>query len=305
MKTSFPLTIMPPTSEMIKRREATCSYHRMPIGYGPFPGPRQTWEGVTRLGTKAWTDTKRQGSTITFKSPKAFLETLLPHESFSFQTPGDEVYCSWAVLDLANLGWLEGRGYKTFGLYIHDVTCKGETETIVGDYLSVLYEDFSDPITSGREELGTAKIFCDIDETTTDSEYTVKLGWQGFNFCTMIIKDLTQVNINAEKPKTSYQPSQGILHYKYIPATGRPGFADCEYPCVTPFPPPAVGVTEKVVVGSSTSSSIKFDAAGWHELPTMHHIVAAFEKIKVLEIIDARITWVRGSGDLSNQRAVH
>ncbi len=290
-------------SEMIKKREATGAYHRMPIGYGPFPGPRQTWEGTTRLGTAAWSETRRQGSNFTFKTPKAYIETLLPHESFYFDTPGDEVYCTWSVLDLANLGWLEGRGYKTFGLYIHDVVCKGETETIRGDYLTVLYESLSDPITSGREELGTAKLFSTIAETTTDTQYTMLAGWEGATFAKLTITGLKEVPIDAEKPETSFEPSQGILHYKYIPATGRPGFADVEYPCVTPFPPVATGATLKVAVGSD--ASIEFTPADWHTLPTMHHIAAAFDKIKVTEVVDARIIWVRGSGDLSNQRAVH
>jgi hypothetical protein len=206
------------------------------------------------------------------------------------------------MLDLQNLGWLEGRGYKTFGLYIHDVIVKGETETLQGDYLTVLYESMSDPVTSGREELGTAKLFCTLDEQTTDTEYTAKAGWEGFNFCKMTIKGLKEVDLTAPKPQTSFKPSQGILHYKYIPATGRPGFADVEYPCVTPFPMIRNGVPLKTSVG--TEATVTFNAGSWQDLPTMHHVVSAFEKIEITEVVDACISWVRGSGDLSNQRAV-
>ncbi|KAK5216029.1 hypothetical protein LTR72_010905 [Exophiala xenobiotica] len=285
-------------SEMIKAREATKAYHRMPIGYGPFPGPRQDWWGKTRLGTKAWTETQRRGANVTFKTPKAYVETLLPHESFSFETPGDEVYCTWAALDLQNLGWLEGRGY------IHDVTVKGETETVTGDYLTVLYEGMADPVTSGREELGTAKLYAELSEIAIDTEYTLEAKWEGFTFIKVHITGLKEVPIGSEKPKTSFGPSDGILHYKYIPATGRPGFADAEYPCITPFKdPPAKGVPLKEAVG--TQGKVTLDTGTWHNLPTMHHVVDALSKLKVKEIVDSRLFWQRGSDDIPNQRAVN
>jgi hypothetical protein len=293
-------------SAMIKAREATGAFHRMPLGYGPFPGPRQTWEGKSRLGTKAWTETRLFGCNVTFKTPKKFIESILPHESFSFDVPGDDVYCTWAVLDLQNLGWLGGRGYKTFGLYVHDVVVKGETETIRGDYLSVLYESIADPITSGREELGIGKIFADMKDKVWADEYEFEASWDGFTFAKIKVKGIVEKPLdNPERVQTSFKPPEGVLHYKYIPATGRPGFADVEYPVVTPFSN-ATGKSEmvKVAVASAKDTTVEWDAANWDTLPTMHHIVDVFSKIEVKEIVDVRLTWQRGSGDFSNQRAV-
>lgn len=241
---------------------------------------------------------------ITFKAPKALIETLMPHESFTLDVPGDEVYCRWSCRDLGNLGWLGKRSYKTFGLVVSDVVVKGKTETIRGDFQLVLYESMSDPVTSGREELGTSKLFGTLDEEVTDESYDLKAGWEGFTFGEVHVTGLKDVDIKTPKPKVSFGPSEGILHYKYIPATGRPGFADVEYPCFTAFSPPvAVGKTTKLQIGSNTT--FKFDAGDWQKLPTMHHIISVIEKLEILEVVDARLNYVVGAGDLSNCRAVN
>lgn len=293
-------------SAMIKAREASGAYFRMPIGYGPFPGPRQTWEGKSRLDTKAWTDARLFGCNVTVKASKKCIESILPHESFSLDVPGDDVYCTWAVLDLQNLGWLGGRGYKMFGLYVHDVVVKGETETIRGDYLSVLFESLADPILSGREELGIGKIFADMKDKTWGDEYEFEASWGGFTFVKIKVKNVVEKPLyNPEKVQTSFKPPEGVLHYKYMPATGRPGFADVEYPVVTPLSNlPGKSVPVKVAVGSTKETTVEWDVGDWNTLPTMHHIVDVFSKIEVKEIVDVRLSWQRGTGDFSNQRAV-
>lgn len=45
-------------------------------------------------------------------------------------------------------------GYNTWGVYLNDVVCKISTEPVKASYLLVLFENFCDPIVTGREELG-------------------------------------------------------------------------------------------------------------------------------------------------------
>ena len=291
-------------SEKVKQREASGSYYRMPICFGPFPGPRQTHEGKSRLHTKDWKEATRRVFDITFKTPKAYAESLLPHECFTIDVPGDDVYCNWSLRELGNLGWLGGNSYRTMGLSIADVVCRGPTETVRGDFQVLIYENMSDPITSGRDELGTSKIYCTLEDDVSDTEYVLKAGWGGHDFCTVKATGLKDIDVGTAKAKKSYKPSEGVLHYKYIPATGRPGYADVEYPCFVPYSPSLI--TDQVTNKAQETMDVSFDwqIGDERKLPTLHHIVAGLSKFEVLEIVNARVTWLTRSGDLSNIRAV-
>jgi acetoacetate decarboxylase len=48
----------------------------------------------------------------------------------------------------------ERKGYNTLGVYANDVVCTISEEKVKGSYLLVLFENFCDPIVTGREELG-------------------------------------------------------------------------------------------------------------------------------------------------------
>lgn len=45
-------------------------------------------------------------------------------------------------------------GYNTLGIFANDIICRRSTELIKASYLMVLFENFCDPIVTGREELG-------------------------------------------------------------------------------------------------------------------------------------------------------
>lgn len=81
-----------------------------------------------------------------------------------------------------NLPWLNGRGYNTWGVYINNVVCTryvtpflifynynyltefnaifSVTPSITASYMALLFESFTDPITTGREELGFWCVLC-------------------------------------------------------------------------------------------------------------------------------------------------
>jgi hypothetical protein len=49
---------------------------------------------------------------------------------------------------------LIAQGYNTWGIYANDVICRRSREPIRASYMVVLFESFTDPISTGREELG-------------------------------------------------------------------------------------------------------------------------------------------------------
>lgn len=165
----------------------------MPLGYGPFPGPRQTATGDSVPG---WNDVQTLTSTVIFKAPTKQLASFLPRPCFTIDnddtttTTSDDnnnntSLASISFTRLEDLPWLAGRGYNHCGMYIHNVTCHGRDESVRGKYLSVLFEDRADPITSGREESGYAKVYASLNEEQEEigedhaKNWAVRMGWEG------------------------------------------------------------------------------------------------------------------------------
>lgn len=287
---------------------------RLPLGYGPMPGPRQTVEGIAHEG---WDQVAVKMATVTFKAPKSQLSGFLPHPCFHIDGPNDDLATASVIFtELRNLPWLAGRGYNHCGLYIHDVVCQGADEMVQGKYLSVLFEDRADPIISGREELGYAKVFASVDvlddTDKTTNEFAARIGWEGAVFGNIKLQGLSEVtrsgsaNNNQEEDISSASCSssapEGVLHYKYIPRTGCPGEADAAYPTYTPAALESDSVEEKVLVAAR--ASLSFRALGFAELPTLHHVAAKLAEIDIREIVDGRVVFSKGATDLRNQRAI-
>lgn len=95
--------------------------------------------------------------------------------------------------------------------------------------------------------------------------------------------------------------AQNVLHYKYIPRTGSPGIADVEYPTVSPVPASGGKVGKVFSVGKA---SVGFEASGFSELPTLHHIAQKLAGITVLEIVGGTMVVGTGGADFRAQRAI-
>lgn len=276
------------------------AYHRMPLGFGPFPGPRQTEVGLPHTG---WSSVEVKTATVTFKASKTHLSTYLPHQCFRIDNPEETSFASLSLTSLDNLPWLAGLGYNHYGLYIHDVVCKGREENIRGKYLVVLFENRADPITSGREELGFAKLYCSLADQLNlgTGHYDLEASWEETIFGKMVFEGLRERHSELT-PQTSSGPSEGILHFKYVPATGRPGYCDVQYPTFSPNATEGVSVIAKVFVADS--ASFHFEVGDAARLPTLSHVVAGLAEIEPLEIVDARVVFSKGQSDLRDQRAI-
>ena len=60
-----------------------------------------------------------------------------------------------AATYMKEIAWLAGRGYNTLGVSF-PATFTGEEDEVTGNFLTVLWENLTDPIITGREELGFA-----------------------------------------------------------------------------------------------------------------------------------------------------
>lgn len=277
------------------------SFHRMPLGFGPFPGPRQTAQGDKVSG---WDKAKSTTYTVVFRAPTNQLQDLLPSPCFQIEPSKDNAGLATASISftrLENLPWLAGRGYSLCGLYIHNVVCHGRDDVVRGKYLSVMFENRPDPIISGREELGYAKLFSSLDENENDQNFSLLIGWEGTVFGEVAINSFSQ-DVPSDPTLLSHLQLENILHYKYIPRTGSPGEADVEYPTMTP-PAPA-GSSEIETQLFSLSATLKFSPHNFQSLPTLHHITKKLAEIEPIEILGAGKVTAKGADDISSQRPI-
>jgi hypothetical protein len=289
---------------------------RMPVSFGPMPGPRQDFYGRPRDGSKGTFTT----ASVKFKSSRTVLENLFPTAKLKFAAADTIAYATFAVTKLDNLEWLGGRGYTHFGLYIHGVQYTKENgETVTGTYLPVLFENLADPILSGREELGFPKLYCELDLKSDGQNWSLDAGWMSSKFCNLTLSSLeeapatngdTLVPVEEQTPRHPHAPppppkEEGLFFHKYVPATGgkEKGQADVEYTAFLPNDEDAKTVERKVEKTLKASSAdVEFDALDWKALPTLHHIVERLKEIPIFEVVEAKVVVGTGVSDVSSVR---
>ena len=270
--------------------------YRMPTHFGPRTGPRYGPDG-RKFECKD--NPKSTSITVSFLTNSEQLEAFLPP---GFSLNGEPVV-SVSGGYMKEIEWLAGRGYNTLGVSF-PVVFNGEVDRATGSLLTVLWENLTDPILTGREELGFSKIYCELPEPLTfNGETHCTASWLGFKFMDMHVRPTEQVPIqqpSSAPPKQpgAEQPLTGTLHYKYMPRTGEWGTADVTYAVLTPAHTPNRVVNEHW----RGEGTVQFHKARWEDLPTQYNIVNAFHELEVKEWRGASIVKTVGGKDLSDQR---
>jgi len=275
----------------------------MPIAFGPSPGPRLDSFGRPRGGHR---ERKVETATIMFTTSRTYLESLLPTNSFRFRSPGTIGFASIIITTLDNMSWLGGGGYTHCGLYVHDVEyVKTDGTTVYGTYLPVLFENLTDPIISGRDELGWNKVFCDIGIARSAESHKTRLSWRGAEFLNVAMDHLESRPPKIEGIPADAAKDYGVLTYKYVPATGEPGKADVQYPCVTPHAEEA-RIAQAIVhsVRWCHNPKVEFEAGDWESLPTLHHISSSLAAVPIYRFIFAKVTEGLGVSDMTSCRRI-
>ena len=269
--------------------------YMMPTHFGPMAGPRQGPGGEQF----AFDVDQRKSRTyaVSFLTNQDQLEALLPE---GFAVVGEPVITVAETL-MTEIDWLAGRGYNVLGVTFQ-ARFNGERDRASGPFLLVLWENLTDPILTGREQLGFAKIYCALPAPVVHGGEThCTASWLGFRF--MDLKLTRMVEIAPPEVTAPPEPQadgilQGTLHYKYIPKTGVWGEADVVYAVLSPQHAPLSAPTA-VWRGEGT---VEFHRARWEELPTQHMIVNALHDLEIREYRGATIEHRVGGRDLSDQR---
>ncbi len=282
--------------------------YMMPTHFGPAAGPRQGPDGRRFEGR----DSPRTTScSVSFLTRRDQLEALLP---VGFRSAGEPVV-TVTVSYMTEIEWLAGRGYNTLGVSF-PAEFSGKRDRARGPFLSVLWENLTDPILTGREQLGFSKIYCAIPPATElNGQTRCTADWLGFPFMEMNLSELAktpaaQAASSAAEADDSAAPAEaleteadgavltGTLHYKYIPRTGEWDRADAEYAVLTPSATP----NRRVTAQYTGRGSVRFLRAEWRDLPTQFHIVNAFADLEQIAFTGASVVETVGGKDLSDQR---
>lgn len=287
------------------------SRYRMPVVFGPAPGPRQKPDGTM------WTaeESGRMNAdwmAVQYLTVADKLEALLP-PGFSLRgEPVVTVSCAW----FKNLYWLAGRGYGILSMDF-PVTYRGKTEVLDGSLCPVIWEGTPDAVLTGRDELGFPKMFADIPEIERNEERataTCSASWLGFRFFDIA---LTELVYSGTEPGIPGIKGGAAMYYKYVPRTsigGREG-PDAAYVTTSAPPPsdlPASAIKTAPFEGYefhrwSAKGQIAWHQALFEQLPTSFHIVNGVANLDVLEMRSAELVSFSGPGigiALPNMRAV-
>ncbi|RZF26756.1 hypothetical protein EVC45_26665 [Paraburkholderia sp. UYCP14C] len=265
--------------------------HRMPYGFGPTAGPRQGPD----LKPFDWsTSPHRRSVAVSYLTDADQLGELLPP---GFRLVGEPIV-TVELTELSELEWLAGRGYSMLGVRF-PAHFHGKTDDVTGSFLSVLWENLADPILSGREELGYAKIWCELPPVRVFGNRVVcSASWLGHQFAQISVEDLTEADpVAPAYPGLGSLRSDGTLHYKYFPDTQNWGEAALAHACLSP-----AGASASVERVRHGRGSVSFFPTTWEDMPTQFHIVTKLLQLPQLESRGAWVAEMRGASDLSNQR---
>lgn len=266
--------------------------YRMPTHFGPSLGPRQGVDG-RRYACKDTPKTTKYS--VSFLTNREQLEDLLP-ERFELRA---EPVVTVETVYITEIEWLAGRGYNILGVSFPAIF-NGKEDHVVGNFLTVLWENLADPIFIGREELGYAKIYCEIPEPRVcQGETHIIAGWLGFKFMDLKLKNMKQLSMEELKASGSEVANDGILQYKYIPRTGEWGTADVSHAVLNPS-----ASNEVVKERWEGEGTVQFHQANWEDLPTMFHIVNTFHDLEIKEYRGASMVKAVGGKDISDQRII-
>jgi hypothetical protein len=273
-------------------------WYRMPTHFGPATGPRK---GPDRKAFD-WTNSpKSTALSVSFLGKREQMQKLLPP---GFAINGEPIV-TVTMTYYTEIQWLAGRGYNTLGVSF-PVTFTGKQDKATGTFLLILWENLTDPIITGREELGFSKLYAELPPARMLGDTArVTASWLEFPFLDMELTGLTQTAQGAQDaqgapraPGASDDVVRGQMHYKYMPRTGEWGRADASYAVITP----AGGSTQRTLEMWRGKGTVKFHRARWEDMPTQYMIVNAFADLDIVEFRGATLTKSVGGKDLSDQR---
>lgn len=259
--------------------------YRMPVAFGPLPGPRQLLPGCAPRAGEASIRT----FTLRFVSTAEALGELLPP---CFELAGEPIV-TVEYTELSDVPWLAGRGYHTFAIKL-PARFDGRRERVTGSFVAVVWENMADPIITGRDELGYAKLYAHLRSTPEGQDaHRCAASWDGHVFAELELDGITEV------PPEPAPQGDGVLNFRYVPSVDAGSEPDSMGPVLTP----AVGGVE-VVRQATAAGRVRFVRSSWEQLPTFYTIVNALERLPVVGYKECVLRQIRRDIENRGQRSL-
>ncbi|QGN55029.1 acetoacetate decarboxylase family protein [Novosphingobium sp. Gsoil 351] len=239
----------------------------MPRCFGPAGGPRQAPNDVDfSHGPSRFTR-----YLVGFQGRASEVGALLPK---GLELRGEPtVFVQF--FELAEIPWLAGRGYNILSVIIPVRHRSGTGGDVVdGLFQAVLWENLCDPIVTGREQLGHAKLYAQLPPARRWGNTTsIRASWEGFTFAEMEVSCGSEPDQQAIADLQS-QAGAGLISHKYIPRSGDWAVADADYLTLTPLPGASnLADPQPQPLVRVGDGQIRFNRPTWQDMPTQYHII--------------------------------
>ena len=257
--------------------------YRMPVAFGPLPGPRQALPGSGPKGGEA----SITSFSLRFATTAEALGELLPPR---FELAGEPVV-TLEYTELSDVPWLAGRGYDTFAIKL-PVRFEGRRDTVTGSFVAVVWENMADPIITGREELGYAKLFADLRSSPEGPDgHRCVASWDGHTFAELEFEGISEVT------PAPVSQQDGVLNFRYVPGVDPGAEPDSMGAVLTP----AVDGAE-IIRQATAQGRVRFVKSSWEQLPTFYNIVNTLERLPVLGYGECVVRHLRRNIENRGQR---
>ena len=258
-------------------------FYRMPIHFGPTPGPRQGPHGQEFDWTRS---PKRTAASLSFLTERTALDAILPP---SLELAGEPIV-TIEIVCLTKLEWLAGRGYNTFGVRF-PARFRGRVDDVVGSFLAVLWENLPDPILERPRRAGVQQALL---------RYSPAARVPRPSSLSRALARVRVLHVGAGRPGRDSGgadgPTRGRRAQRRNSALqmcpGRGARAKATWPA-SPLPPSAgsKAVIDRAWRGKGVHA---FRPSSWEQLPTMFHVVNALANLPVIERRGALLTQSHG-----------
>jgi hypothetical protein len=261
---------------------------RMPQVFGPSGSPRCAPHPDAVYDAAQSHD--RWAAYAVFRTTQQAIDRLLPPGLVARDV---DPVISVEFVCLHNLQWLAGRGYNMLQIKLPASARGPQTGTQVdGWFQPVIWENLCDPIISGREDLGWAKVYAELPPPAQYAGvHAMQASWCGFRFFDFEVGALQ----STDAAPVGTGP---LLHHHVLPAVGRLGELQIDQITVTPTGGPAPRVTAH---WAAEQAALRWHRARWQDMPTQFQIVNALADVPLHELVRAGCYTSVGGKDLSDQ----
>jgi len=273
----------------------------MPVVFGPGGTPRQKPDGGRFIYDYPATVEQYK---IVYEADAEMLEKILPD---GFKLWGPYLIISFA--ENSNVPWLARKSYRILHVEV-PVHFKGKKNDIVGFFEPVLWENDGDCCKTGREMLGFAKVFGNIDNPNkNEGKYTGSASTWGFKFIEAEFFPDEAPECPGELENILANPEfTGRLHFKYFPKTGdltQPEIAYYTYsPYKWPMPEDLDTSSYPKPTRQFCRATMKWFRPEWEDAPTQYHILQFFHDAGIKRFVGAALTTAYPSDDLLDQQVI-